>query len=80
MLFSRLLLPVVNECSAGLADCDPNADCIDVTNGYTCQCQNGFKDVSNDPINKPGRICAQRKCETSIFVFEGVEWDYSEVE
>ncbi|VDD98065.1 unnamed protein product [Enterobius vermicularis] len=44
-----------------LADCDPRAICIDLIDGYECRCPIGFTDVSQDPINKPGRVCAQRK-------------------
>ncbi|OZC08479.1 hypothetical protein X798_04540 [Onchocerca flexuosa] len=50
---------VINECDdQRLNDCASDADCIDQADGYTCQCKNGFADIS--PPDKPGRICRTR--------------------
>lgn len=35
-------VPAAEKCSEGTHDCDPNADCIDIEEGYTCHCQPGF--------------------------------------
>ena len=32
----------VNECEVGTHDCSKNADCIDLLDGYDCQCRTGF--------------------------------------
>ena len=32
----------IDECSLGTHSCDPNAECIDLLEGYTCECQSGF--------------------------------------
>lgn len=47
-----------DECSEPrLHDCHAGARCVDLADGYTCQCLNGYADISPDPKNKPGRIC-----------------------
>uniref|UniRef100_A0A915HLL8 EGF-like domain-containing protein n=1 Tax=Romanomermis culicivorax TaxID=13658 RepID=A0A915HLL8_ROMCU len=41
-------------------DCDRAAYCFGVTgkpDDYTCQCRDGYLDVSTDPVNKAGRKC-----------------------
>lgn len=48
---------VVDECSLGTHTCDPNADCVDTPEGYTCRCRSGWKDSSRDPLRNPGRVC-----------------------
>ncbi|KRX65974.1 Transmembrane matrix receptor MUP-4, partial [Trichinella sp. T9] len=53
-------------CQTEKVDCDPNADCINLVNGYTCQCNSGFRDVSPDPVKKPGRKCSQLINECAI--------------
>ncbi len=32
----------VNECTAGTAECDPNATCTDLAEGYDCTCNAGY--------------------------------------
>jgi len=32
----------VNECAAGMHDCQTNATCVDTPESFTCQCNNGF--------------------------------------
>ncbi|VDO64091.1 unnamed protein product [Heligmosomoides polygyrus] len=48
---------LVDECSLGTHTCDPNADCVDTPDGYTCRCKAGWRDSSRDPLRSPGRIC-----------------------
>lgn len=61
---------LVNECAQPKNnECHKDANCIDrvfsveETNGdlqeegYTCECSAGFADISEDRVNKPGRIC-----------------------
>ncbi|KAK6041314.1 hypothetical protein COOONC_21180, partial [Cooperia oncophora] len=53
----RKCVRVVDECSLGTHTCDPNADCVDTPEGYTCRCKAGWKDSSRDPLRNPGRVC-----------------------
>uniref|UniRef100_A0A158PBM6 EGF-like domain-containing protein n=1 Tax=Angiostrongylus cantonensis TaxID=6313 RepID=A0A158PBM6_ANGCA len=54
----------INECEDNrLNTCGQNAECIDLAEGYTCQCRSGFADVS--PSGQPGRICKPRINECS---------------
>uniref|UniRef100_A0A915D433 Transmembrane cell adhesion receptor mua-3 n=1 Tax=Ditylenchus dipsaci TaxID=166011 RepID=A0A915D433_9BILA len=47
-----------NEClEKALNTCDENADCIDTPDAYTCQCFNGYIDVSSNAHLPPGRVC-----------------------
>lgn len=47
-----------NLCDPGKNDCDRNSRCVlDGDNEYQCLCPPGFKDKSQDLINKPGRVC-----------------------
>ena len=39
----------VDECMAGLDDCDANADCINLEGSYQCRCRDGF--------TGDGRVC-----------------------
>ena len=34
----------INECTAGTAECDENADCTDTEGSFTCACKNGYVD------------------------------------
>ncbi len=47
-----------NECTNGKADCSPNAACIDQEVGYTCKCNDGYKDTNP---SRPGRFCDLRE-------------------
>nr|XP_006815258.1 PREDICTED: mucin-22-like [Saccoglossus kowalevskii] len=39
-------------------DCSDNADCIDLANGdFTCDCLEGYDDVSTARLSRPGRQC-----------------------
>uniref|UniRef100_A0A183D8L8 EGF_CA domain-containing protein n=1 Tax=Gongylonema pulchrum TaxID=637853 RepID=A0A183D8L8_9BILA len=53
----------------GQANCDPQADCMDMTHGFTCKCRHGFSDISPDPINRPGRKCSKltNTCDSPNF-------------
>ncbi|CAK5081956.1 unnamed protein product [Meloidogyne enterolobii] len=39
------------------SDCDKYATCIPLASGYTCHCNTGFEDKSNDSGKLPGRVC-----------------------
>ena len=39
----------VTECGTAAAQCNPNANCTDTLNGYTCACASGFSASSSDP-------------------------------
>ncbi|PAV59374.1 hypothetical protein WR25_03507 [Diploscapter pachys] len=66
-----------NECAMqSLNSCDENADCIDEPDGYTCQCYNGFVDVSMNANLPPGRVCTvQTTCPKQktdlVFLIDG---------
>ncbi|KAK6027850.1 EGF-like domain protein, partial [Ostertagia ostertagi] len=60
-------MKVVDECSLGTHTCDPNADCVDTPEGYTCRCKTGWKDSSRDPLRSPGRVC--RKERDGLYAF-----------
>lgn len=61
-------ISVIDECITGSARCDPKAICTDTEDGYRCNCPSGYIDVSPDPVNESGRICAQCKYNV-IFLF-----------
>ncbi len=46
VLLSRYLLSftllVTDECELGIDTCDPNAECVDLTEGFDCVCNPGF--------------------------------------
>uniref|UniRef100_A0A0N4ZF68 Transmembrane matrix receptor MUP-4 n=1 Tax=Parastrongyloides trichosuri TaxID=131310 RepID=A0A0N4ZF68_PARTI len=57
---------IFNEClKKSDNDCGDNSLCIDQEDGYTCQCNPGFVDLSSDAY-RPGRICekAVNECAT----------------
>ncbi|KAK6054421.1 EGF-like domain protein [Cooperia oncophora] len=56
---------LIDECSAGTHDCDPNARCTDTDESFICTCNSGFLDKSPDQTRKPGRVCTQlhNECE-----------------
>ncbi len=37
-----LLFSDIDECSAGLDNCDSNADCNNTVGGFECTCQHGY--------------------------------------
>uniref|UniRef100_A0A1I7XR32 EGF-like domain-containing protein n=1 Tax=Heterorhabditis bacteriophora TaxID=37862 RepID=A0A1I7XR32_HETBA len=43
--------------------------------GYTCQCNPGFADVSTDRVNRPGRICQRTSNECNSKTTYGVDCD-----
>ncbi|KIH62811.1 calcium binding EGF domain protein [Ancylostoma duodenale] len=54
----------INECEhKRLNTCGENAECIDLAEGYTCQCRSGFADISRS--GQPGRLCRARVNECS---------------
>ncbi|KAJ1374160.1 Transmembrane matrix receptor MUP-4 [Parelaphostrongylus tenuis] len=62
---SRYHLPPGRKCSQGanqcsdrmLHSCDQNADCVQLPDGYTCKCFEGYVDVSSNANLAPGRVC-----------------------
>ncbi|CAD5233599.1 unnamed protein product [Bursaphelenchus xylophilus] len=62
-----------NECASPETNtCDQNADCVDRPDGYTCQCYDGYVDVSSLAGKQPGRICTvQTTCpkQTTDLIF-----------
>jgi hypothetical protein len=50
----RVCTALENECKTGKADCSPNALCIDLETGYTCKCNDGYKDTNP---SRAGRFC-----------------------
>ncbi|KHJ80813.1 EGF-like domain protein [Oesophagostomum dentatum] len=52
---------VVNECATTNNECSQFAKCVDLTEGYTCQCLEGYVDVSSKHKLPPGRRCSQCK-------------------
>ncbi|KHJ44769.1 EGF-like domain protein [Trichuris suis] len=66
-----------NECAVrNLNTCDDNADCIDLPEGYTCQCVPGYVDVSSSAKLPPGRVCTiQTYCPSQptdlMFLLDG---------
>ncbi|CAJ0578681.1 unnamed protein product, partial [Mesorhabditis spiculigera] len=56
---------LVDECSQGLSDCDPNAICMDNDHGFECLCREGYLDVSDRPTSRPGRRCRRLLNECS---------------
>ncbi|RCN51669.1 EGF-like domain protein [Ancylostoma caninum] len=66
----------VNECARpSLNSCHKDANCIDKEVGYTCECKPGYADVSQDRVNKPGRICQKTSNECSQKQTYGVDCD-----
>uniref|UniRef100_A0A915K0L1 Uncharacterized protein n=1 Tax=Romanomermis culicivorax TaxID=13658 RepID=A0A915K0L1_ROMCU len=56
----------VDECELNTADCSVNADCIDLDDGFRCQCRQGFIDESPSKITLPGRVCVASKILNSF--------------
>ncbi|KAF7632829.1 hypothetical protein Mgra_00007760 [Meloidogyne graminicola] len=51
---------LINECQfPQLNDCHPSAECQDLTDGFTCKCRAGFKDISPKANERPGRLCQE---------------------
>ncbi|ETN68366.1 calcium binding EGF domain protein [Necator americanus] len=54
----------INECEhKRLNSCGENAECIDLAEGYTCQCRSGYADISGP--GQTGRLCKARVNECS---------------
>lgn len=69
-----------NECAdRRLNDCANEAQCIDTAEGFTCQCNLGFADVSEDKVGRPGRICRLLVNECLDPVAFGVDCDEASV-
>lgn len=49
----------VDECSLGVHNCPPNADCFDEVDGYSCVCQSGYRPDGDICIgmNTTWKIC-----------------------
>ncbi|ULU02771.1 hypothetical protein L3Y34_002395 [Caenorhabditis briggsae] len=54
---------LIDECAAGVADCDPNAKCTDTDESFICTCNEGFLDKSPEQNKKPGRVCSKQRNE-----------------
>ncbi|GMT19358.1 hypothetical protein PFISCL1PPCAC_10655, partial [Pristionchus fissidentatus] len=54
---------LIDECAAGMHDCDVNAVCTDTDESYLCACKPGFVDKSPDARFKPGRVCSAQRNE-----------------
>ncbi|CAJ0580735.1 unnamed protein product, partial [Mesorhabditis spiculigera] len=64
----------LNECSQPKFNtCHKDARCIDKVEGYTCECKEGFSDVSSDRVNKPGRQCQRTQNECGAPQTYGVD-------
>lgn len=55
----RVCRAVLNECAEGKHDCSLNATCIDTAESFTCRCRDGFRDDSQNVVDRPGRLCAK---------------------
>uniref|UniRef100_A0A0M3KES8 VWFA domain-containing protein n=1 Tax=Anisakis simplex TaxID=6269 RepID=A0A0M3KES8_ANISI len=73
----RKCAKVENRCSSkSLNSCDENADCVQLPDGYTCKCFNGYIDVSSNANLPPGRVCTlQTTCPAQptdlVFLIDG---------
>lgn len=57
---------MANECfEKRMNDCSDNAKCTDTLESYTCQCKDGFIDLSTDK-QKPGRICKKGNTQEDV--------------
>ena len=45
-------VPLVNECDLLMADCHPNATCVDTPDGFVCTCNRGFTGNGKDTCNR----------------------------
>ena len=43
----------IDECVVGFANCDQNADCINLTGSFLCQCHSGYEKVHGICQNRP---------------------------
>lgn len=59
LVLITFVILVENECLTGKHDCDPNAECHDNEQSFTCECLPGFTDRSPNRLNRPGRVCVQ---------------------
>ncbi|XP_035694495.1 mucin-like protein [Branchiostoma floridae] len=50
----------VDECTAGTAVCDTNADCVNTVGAYTCSCQTGYKSIATNGTGFPGECKENR--------------------
>ncbi|KIH57315.1 von Willebrand factor type A domain protein [Ancylostoma duodenale] len=57
---------LVNECATSNNECSPFAKCVDLTEGYACQCLEGYVDVSSKHKLPPGRRCSQSNNECAF--------------
>lgn len=65
---------VINECeNARLNTCSRDAECVDLAEGYSCQCKSGFADISVG--GEPGRLCRRRVNECAQPQNFGVDCD-----
>uniref|UniRef100_A0AC35UCE3 Transmembrane matrix receptor MUP-4 n=1 Tax=Rhabditophanes sp. KR3021 TaxID=114890 RepID=A0AC35UCE3_9BILA len=48
---------LVDECFSKENTCSINAECTDTLEGYLCQCKQGYRDISPNIKDAPGRVC-----------------------
>jgi hypothetical protein len=58
-----------DECTAGLADCDPNATCTNDEGGFTCACNDGF--VGDGSTCAWATSCADGPCDDQASCTDG---------
>ena len=51
----------VDECLAGVHDCDPNADCVNTPDSFKCICQQGFLGDGRNCFGKLTQVTTKHK-------------------
>uniref|UniRef100_A0A915EAS0 Uncharacterized protein n=1 Tax=Ditylenchus dipsaci TaxID=166011 RepID=A0A915EAS0_9BILA len=70
------------KCETGGQVCSPNADCLNLADGFTCQCKSGYEDRSPNPA-KPGRTCvvkdpcANNNCDSAATCYSSTNGGYT---
>ena len=49
----------VDECLAGVHDCDPNADCVNTPDSFKCICQEGFLGDGRNCFGKLAQVTTE---------------------
>ena len=60
MIFKFIIVPYADfdECqSRQFHDCSEHAQCFNLRGTYTCSCNDGYTDMSENPLF-PGRVCS----------------------
>ena len=73
---SRVSVQDFNECDYNEHnDCSDQAQCINVEGSYTCQCKEGYHDLSGRD-SLPGRVCSGKRLNPSNEIFWEESWLY----